>query len=672
MPSLYLTHPLLASPRPRKLLLTVLSTAILMSTPLFAENDAKPVVTPAIGVPSRLQSPPLANILNPDFEAGNLRGWNNWSWMTQRAAITDIAYKGKNAVALGPESAQCAQEVKISPNSRYRLSAWVRTESGAEQVELIARDFGGASMSVASALTEYNKVSLEFTSAHAINTLLIVLKHPNGPGKGYVDSVELEYLGEAPEPTIQEFVKLGVPPQKSQDGVDTLPHSAMEWYLDAKFGMFIHWGVYSAIDKGPEWVMHNKAIAPDVYRARAEDPATGFTGAKFNPSEWTKLAKSAGMKYMALTTRHHDGYALFDSKHPNSWTSVKHLGRDFIKEYTDAVRKSGLRVGLYYSPMSWRYPGYFNVTGNNCKPNTWGYTAQDWHVENARLMKEEVYEQLSVLLANYGPIEYMFWDGGWLGQSVDDALEARFWDAGRYQDPKGDWIVGEAFVEREETSGKALGVMGLVRKHQPRMIVNERFGWVGEVHGEEGSSATSGNIRDQKYIEKCASLQKGGWGYVPDAPVYTFEQVAVFLSDCVVRNMNLLLNVAPDREGVIPKSQRDVLLQTGDWLNRIGSAIYKTRGGPWQPLHGEYGFTYAGDTIYCHIYKDYRNKATGTFTTQSIGAKKVRKVTNLYSGKDLSWKLNDDKTITIDRVDYDQTPAVTILQITLDEDVYEN
>jgi alpha-L-fucosidase len=436
--------------------------------------------------------------------------------------------------------------------------------------------------------------------------------------------------------------------------------------------MFIHWGVYSSIEKGNEWVMHNKVITPDDYRARAEDPDSGFTAAKFNPSEWAELAKKAGMEYMVLTTRHHDGYALFDSKHPNSWTSVKQLGRDLVKEYTDAVRKAGLHVGLYYSPMSWRYPGYYNVTGDNCKPNPWGYTAEPWHKENARLMKEEVYEQLGVLLANYGPIDYMFWDGGWLGQSVDNALEARFWDAGKYQDPKGDWLVGEAFVEREESSGKALGVMGLVRKHQPQMIVNERFGWFGDVHGEEGSAATSGNIRTERYMEKCASVQKGGWGYVPNAPVFTFEEVAVFLSDCVVRNLNLLLNVAPDREGVIPKNQQDVLLQTGEWLKKVGSAIYNTRGGPWQPLHGEYGFTYAGNNIYCHIYKDYRHKATGTFTTQSIGAKKVSKVIDLYSGKELPWKMNDDRTLTIDQVDYNQTPYVTILQLTLTEDVYEN
>ena len=639
---------------------TLVCLFTIMSVPLFASDNTR--------MATKGKAPLVAQIVNPDFESGTLTGWKDWR--LRRAEISDQAQAGNYAVALGPESGQCSQEVKIRPNSRYRLSAWVKTQSGAEQVELIAKDYGGPAMSVASALTEYTKVSLEFSSARATDTLLIMLKHPSGPGKGYADSVQLEYLGEAPEPKIQEFVEPVIPPQVSELGVTTLPHSAMEGYLDAKFGMFIHWGVYSAIEKGNEWVMHNKVITPADYRARAEDLKTGFTAAKFDPAQWAELAKKAGMEYMVLTTRHHDGYALFDSKHPNSWTSVKQLGRDLIKEYTDAVRKAGLRVGLYYSPMSWRYPGYYNVTGKNMKPNPWGYTADPSNVENARLMKEEVYEQLGALLTNYGAIEYMFWDGGWLGQSVDPALEARFWDAGQYQDPKGDWIVGEEFVEKDESNGKRFGVMGLVRKHQPHMIVNERFGWFGDVHGEEGGAATSGDIRTERYMEKCMSVQKGGWGYVPNAPVVPFEEVAVFLSDCVVRNLNLLLNVAPDREGVIPASQQEVLLRTGEWLKRVGPAIYKTRGGPWQPRHGEFGFTYRDNDIYCHIYKDYRDKDTQTFTTQSIGGKNVRKVVDLYSGRELPWRKNVDNTITIEQVDYDQTPYVTMLQVALTEDVY--
>lgn len=620
---------------------------------------------------SFLSSPHLiAEMTNPDFETGNLNGWTNWQ--LRRAEISTQAQAGHYAVALGPENGQCSQAVTIRPNSRYRLSAWVKTESGAEQVELSARDFGGAPVSTASALTEYTQIAVEFTSAHTTDSVLITLKHPVGPGRGYADSVALEYLGEAPEPTVQEFVAPTVPARLSEGGVTQLPLSEMEWFLDAKFGLFIHWGVYAAIDQGNEWVMHQKAYTHEAYRARAEDPATGFTAAKFDPAAWAELAKSAGVNYTVLTARHHDGYALFDSRHPNAWTSVQQLGRDLIKEYTEAIRASGLHVGLYYSPMSWRYPGYYDVTGTHCKPNVWGYTTRPEHKENARLMKEEVYEQLGGLLAHYGPIDYMFWDGAWLGQSVDPALEDRFWDSGQYHDPDGDWPVAEAYLQREPDTHRPLGVMGLVRHHQPHMIVNERFSWIGEVGVDEGSSATSGPIRNERHLEKCVSLQKGGWGYVPNAPVFSFEEVAVFLSDCAVRNMNLLLNVAPDREGVIPENQQQVLRQTGQWLQKIGAAIYRTRGGPWQPLHGEYGFTYSDNLIYCHLYAGYRHRTTQSFTTQSIGTKQVSRVTNLYSGKELPWRMNPDRTVTIAQVDYDQTPYVTLLQITLTENIYED
>ena len=643
-----------------------------MTTPILLRFPLLCLFAVAHIPPSSLRAaePDLTLITNAGFESGNLSGWKDWRF--RRGEITTNAHAGRYAIALGPESARCVQEVKIRPDSRYRLSAWVKTESGAEEVEISARDFGGSPVSVASALPDDTKVAVEFTSARTADSVTIMLRHPLGPGKGYVDSVELEYLGEAPPLVVQEFVVPVIPPRLSEGRVETQPDSTMRWYQDARFGMFIHWGVYSSVEKGNEWVMHTKVITPGDYRTRAENPATGFTAAKFNPADWVALAKDAGMQYTVLTTRHHDGYALFDSKHPNSWTSVKHIGRDLVKEYTDAVRAAGLNVGLYYSPMSWRYPGYYNVTGKNMKPNVWGYTADPSNKENARLMKDEVYEQLSVLLANYGPIKYMFWDGGYLGQSTDRPLEDRFWDTGQYQDPAGEWPVSEAYIEREASSGKALGVMGLVRKHQPQMIVNERFGWVGDVIGEEGSAATSGPIRNERYMEKCMSVQKGGWGYVPNARVISSEEVAVFLSDCAVRNLNLLLNVAPDREGVIPQNQQEVLRKTGQWLDKVGPAIYKTRGGPWQPLHGEFGFTYAGEKIYCHIYKDYRNKDTGTFTTQSLGAKKVATVTDLYSGRELSWKRNDNNTITVEQVDYAQTPYVTLLQITLTEEIYEN
>jgi alpha-L-fucosidase len=620
----------------------------------------------AIAVISSATISAPGQVTNGGFEDGSLNGWKDWR--LRRASLSTNAFAGSHAVQLGPERAMCAQNVPVVPDSRYRLSAQVRTEAGSEEVQLLASGYGGPKLSVSSALTEYTPVSLEFISAHTAKEVIITLVHPGGPGKAYVDDVQLTRLGDAPPPVVQEFMPLTPRVIAEEGGAAQQPDETLAWFQDAKFGMFIHWGVYSSMPEGSEWVMHQEAYTPEFYRQRAEDPTNGFTAAKYDPADWAKLAKTAGMKYMVLTTRHHDGYALFDSRHENSWTAAKHLKRDLIREYVDAVRQAGLHVGLYYSPMSWRYPGYYDVTGDNCKPNVWGYKTSPTNKENARLMKEEVYEQVTRLLSNYGPIEYMFWDGGWLGQTVNRELEDRFWDTGIFQNPTNEWPVAKKYTVPDQATGKPLGIMGITRRYQPRMLVNERFGWVGDIHGEEGGAAMAGPIRLQP-TEKCMSLMKGGWGYRPNRDVVSFPEVAVFLSDCTVRNVNYLLNVAPDREGIIPDNQREVLTQLGRWLGKVGDAVYRTRGGPWQPQFGEYGFSYRDNKIYTHIFAGYRDRAAGTFRTQSIGTNSVKGVKDLYTGKALSWKLNDDRTISIRDVDYTVNPAVTILEITLNEEI---
>ena len=608
-------------------------------------------------------------ITNADFETGDMKGWKHWR--TKFCSISSDAFSGKFALQVGPERAFGVQETKVKPNSLYRISAFVKTNSGAEEIQMQISDYGGAKMSVSSALTAYTKVSLDFQTAYSIDNLTISFIHPTGNGSGFVDQVELTFLGEAPAPKIQEFVNFPKRVLKEDQGVMQLSDDKMNWFLNDKFGMFIHWGVYAAMPEGSEWVRHTEAWGAEYYQRRARDPLTGFTAAKFDATKWADIATKAGMKYMALTTRHHDGFALFNSKHPFSWNSQKDLGRDLIKEYTDAVRAAGLRVGLYYSPMSWRYPGYYDVTGKDCKPNVWGYKTAAWHKADVRDMKEEVYEQITTLFKDYGKIDYMFWDGGWLSQTVNREVEEAFWDPGKYQNPKNEWPVAEKYITREEGTGKALGVMGLVRKFQPDLIVNERLSWIGDVHAEEGGSATSGDIRYEQNGEKCVSLQKGGWGYRPNGKVFNFNEVAVFLSNCVVRNINLLLNVAPDREGVIPQNQQEVLFQTGNWLSKVGEGIYGTRGGPWQPLFGEYGFTFKKNKIYCHIYEGYRDLKKGIFITQSIGKNKVTKVVNLYDGKELSFTKNKDNTVTVSGVDYTLNPAATILEITLTKELYK-
>ena len=220
-------------------------------------------------------------------------------------------------------------------------------------------------------------------------------------------------------------------------GVRQQDDATMKWFLDAKFGMFIHWGLYAGPAQG-EWYMENAAVPVEAYRKFASDQGDGifFDAKDYDPAAWAQLAKDAGMKYMVLTARHHDGFALFDSRFTNAFTSVQTLHRDLYAEYVRACRAAGLRVGLYYSPIDWRYPGYYDVIGTNCAKNQWDYTKAAWHKDNATVMKNEVYEQVRTLFQNYGPFDYVFWDGGWLAQQGSDRAAAFFSGTGKLPRPR--------------------------------------------------------------------------------------------------------------------------------------------------------------------------------------------------------------------------------------------
>ena len=199
-------------------------------------------------------------------------------------------------------------------------------------------------------------------------------------------------------------------------GIMQQDEETLKWFRDAKFGMFLHWGLY-AVEAQGEWYMDKAGVLIEDCRRYAYDCGDGvdFGASGYDPAEWARIAKDCGMKYMCLTARHHEGLALFDSKHHNAFTSVQILNRDLFREYVDACREAGLRVGVYYSPLSWRYPGYFDVMGENCRPNHWGYVTASWHKANTQIIKEEVYEQVCPLFRHYGPFDYMYWDGAWLG-----------------------------------------------------------------------------------------------------------------------------------------------------------------------------------------------------------------------------------------------------------------
>jgi len=335
-----------------------------------------------------------------------------------------------------------------------------------------------------------------------------------------------------------------------------LPPQDLAWWRDAKFGVFVHWGLYAIPARG-EWHMFNDKVPPDEYAALARR----FNPRHYDPDAWAELASRAGARYMVMTTRHHDGFSLFASQASVGHFDAPHSAarRDLVSPWVRAVRRHGLRVGFYYSPLDWRFPAYFHPREMP---------------DNARLLKQQTYGQVEELMRNYGPVDILWYDGGWLAHQGTDADAAWFWEPDKLN--------------------------RMVRQRQPRIVINPRSGWQGDYDEEEGPAPITGPIRARPW-EKTFSLN-GAWGYVPEVQVMSADQVVTLLVDAVVRNGNVLANVGPDADGVIPPIQARTLREVGRWLERYGHAVYGTRPGPLQPVDGVWGMTRQGDRAYLFVH----------------------------------------------------------------------
>lgn len=361
----------------------------------------------------------------------------------------------------------------------------------------------------------------------------------------------------------------------------------MAWWREAKFGLFIHWGLYSIPARG-EWVQWNEQIPVDEYAKLADQ----FKPTNFDANAWAETAKAAGMKYMMFTTRHHDGFCLFDDK-GNNFTSVKTAARrDFVAEYAKAARKAGIRVGFYYSPLDWRFPGFFNP---------------ELQRKNAEEMRDQYHRQMKELMTNYGKLDMIFFDGGeqdWLSFGGE-------WKGGEWKKrPAGQHYSGGFSWQHDK-------VYEMLRKLQPQAIINGRADMPEDLHSREGDWSL-GDFDNKNPWELCTTLA-GAWGYQADAKPKSLKECVQLLAKVVGRDGNLLLNVGPRPDGLIDPPQEKRLREVGEWLNKYGESIYGTRGGPFLP--GDYGAsTHKGKTIYLHILQWPGEK----LTLPAIPAKIVR------------------------------------------------
>jgi alpha-L-fucosidase len=387
--------------------------------------------------------------------------------------------------------------------------------------------------------------------------------------------------------------------------------SRIAWWREAKFGLFMHWGLYSILGRG-EWVQWKEQIPVDEYAKLAGQ----FNPQYFDPSAWAAAAKSAGMKYTVLTARHHDGFALFDDPGSDFTAMRSAAHRDFIADYVKAIRSADLRLGLYYSPLDWRFPGFF---------------FPDLYQPNADEMRDQYHRQLSELATNYGPLDIVWFDGGetgWLGfggvNFTNGAWHGRA--AGQKYSGTFSWRHEEAVAN--------------LRRLQPSVIINNRTDAPAEFHSREGDRAM-GAFDNQQPWELCTTLTEGAWGYEPDAKVKSLKQCLGLLVGAVGRDGNLLLNVGPRPDGTIDPAHAARLGEIGEWLSQFGQSIYGARGGPYMP--GDFGVsTHRDKTIYVHVL----NPAGATLSLPALPAKIVN-CSCLTGGSAAFNQTNDAVTITL-------------------------
>ena len=420
------------------------------------------------------------------------------------------------------------------------------------------------------------------------------------------------------------------PPVPFTSAVRVTPESQkrLQWWREARFGMFIHWGLYSIIGKG-EWVLWNQQMSISEYSKLADQ----FSAPKFSGKAWANAAKDAGMKYMVMVTKHHDGFALFDSKADpfNAMNSAAH--RDFVKEYADAAHQAGLHVGFYYSPLDWRFPGYF---------------FPDVYLDSAEAMREKYHRQVLELASNYGPVDILWYDGGgsnWLSFG------------GKIQGRKPSKPYSGKFQWRDDASNDR------VRSLQPNIILNDRTDTLADFATREGENRM-GDFNNQIPWELCTELS-GGWGYRRGrtAPI-TLQHAISLLANTAGRDGNLLLNIGPRPDGEMEPAQVARLKEIGQWLERYGESNYGTRGGPYLPQGQWMVSTRKGSTVYLHILSWPKD----TLTLPALPAQVVK--TTVLTGGTANLK-QSPSALEISMPASDRQPIDTIIALELDKPALE-
>lgn len=351
----------------------------------------------------------------------------------------------------------------------------------------------------------------------------------------------------------------------------------LSWWTNDRFGMFIHWGLY-ALPARHEWVKTRERISEEDYQRYFDY----FNPDLYNPTAWAKQAKAAGMKYIVLTVKHHEGFCLFDSKYTDYKATNTPIGRDLVKEYVEALRAEGLKVGFYYSLIDWHHPDF---TVDRIHPMRTADKEKMKELNKGRDMakyRKYLHNQVREIMTNYGKIDILWLDYSYPGEN------------GKGRD---DW--------------NSIELLKMVRKLQPEILINDRLDLRDYTGGWDFT--TPEQFKPTKWVEiegnrvpwETCQTFSGSWGYHRDENTWKdTRQLLVLLIESVSKGGNLLLNVGPTARGTIDHRAQERLNAMGDWMKLNSRSIYGCTQAPEmykKPAHTILTYNETSKRLYMHL-----------------------------------------------------------------------
>ncbi len=373
-----------------------------------------------------------------------------------------------------------------------------------------------------------------------------------------------------------------------------MPHIA-PWFPDAKFGVFIHWVLKSVWLDKPEW--RQSEDAESMFRENPRQFADHFTAEDYDPDQWAQMFADWGAKYAVLTTKHHIGFSLYDCPQTRfSAANSSPAGRDLVGPYVEALRRKGLKVGLYFSLPDWSHPNYASLAGGD-DPRK--YSAQD-EPERWQAFLDDMFAEIRHLCTAYGKIDLMWFDGDW---------------------------------ERTAEQWKTLELAAMIQQLQPEIILNNRLRH--ECLGHYGTPESAAPLKaPQGWWEYCTTPGDNWDGCRANENVKQPPELVRMFGDVLGMGGNLLLNVAPTAQGTLPDVQTSTMAGLGQWITDHAEAVYGSRAGlPFGLFNGS--STLQGSVLYLIAYDQPRTE----LLVKGL-CSEVARVTHLTSGKELSWRVS--------------------------------